>query len=64
MRVWNRSVVVGVMTAAMAFGAAAPALALDDGREVSAGGGTDVVAASDAGAEVGIQGRKWGIPWW
>ncbi|MEU4448376.1 hypothetical protein AB0K14_21230 [Actinosynnema sp. NPDC050801] len=60
------------MTAAMAFGAVAPALALDDNREVSAGRGTDVVAGSAAnagagsaeGAEVGTQGRKWGFPWW
>jgi hypothetical protein len=71
MRVRNRPMVVGVMTAAMVFGAAAPALALDDNLEVS-GRGTDVVAGwvSDAGAdveesgEIGIQGRKWWTPWW
>ncbi|MER5265576.1 hypothetical protein ABTZ99_26195 [Actinosynnema sp. NPDC002837] len=58
------------MAAAMAFGAASPALALGYDSEVS-GGGTDVVTeVSQAGvdwageAEMGTQGRKWGFPWW
>ncbi|MEU4768021.1 hypothetical protein AB0H12_32700 [Actinosynnema sp. NPDC023794] len=63
MRVRNRSVVVAVMAAAMAFGAVTPALALG---QVSGGHGV----VSEAGADLAesddmtTQGRKWGFPWW
>ncbi|MCC8245557.1 hypothetical protein [Saccharothrix luteola] len=64
MRVRNRSVVVAVMAAAMAFGAVSPALALDqesDGHGVVSEAGADL--AGDA--EMGTQDRKWYIfPWW